>query len=443
MIYKFVNNFRQELTAGIDDVATTLVLNGGYSAIQDASASVAYMLTLFAVDENGVPTGDTEVVKVTATGLSDITVERGQEGTVAVPWTVGTKVEQRITAGYLNATLLETGDNCVRSRTAVGNQSKSIVVGDAAEVTGTNSVVIGDTAVGTDEDVAIGTQAHGGYQSVGVGAYANRDHPAAYWNVAVGADASAVNYSGAYGRMCKVAGASSVGVGDACTVAADYSAVVGEGAGVDSTSGESAVVGSRAGVLANSAGSTIVGEGSESAAPQSVILGQTGKTSAAASAGVAVGHLAHATVPGGFQLNAVPYLRGAVDLTGAVAPEVAFRTSEQVVIATDVLDLTSGTSAVSLDMPAGTMLFIDSIEVVVVGSAAPGGAPQVTVGADSGSPASYLAATPVGKTSVGGRESHTPLVTDGVTSLYAAVSTAGTGTTYEAKVVLRGYVMEI
>lgn len=110
---------------------------------------------------------------------------------------------------------------------------------------------------------------------------------------------------------------------------------------------------------------------------------------------------------------------------------------------TAALDLTVAGAAVTLSLPANVVTLPDAFDVVIVESDTPGGTPEIQIGPDDVTPAAYLAATPVTKTAVGGRETHTPLVTDGITALRVSVVTAGTGTAYKVKVVARGYVMEI
>lgn len=133
-----------------------------------------------------------------------------------------------------------------------------------------------------------------------------------------------------------------------------------------------------------------------------------------------------------------------LDEVGWPRPEpYAYRNTEKVVLVSDLLDLTSGASSATIDMPAHTLFFIDQIDVVVVEASGAGGSPQVSVGTSSSSPADILAATTVAKTTDGGRETHAPLIADGVSTIRAAVASAGSGTTYLAKVVAHGYAMQM
>ena len=88
------------------------------------------------------------------------------------------------------------------------------------------------------------------------------------------------------------------------------------------------------------------------------------------------------------------------------------------------------------------MMFVDAFDVVIVEASGATGAPEIQIGPDDADPADYLAATVITKTAMGGRETFEPLTSDGVTTLRVSVVTAGTGT-LSAKVVVRGYVMEI
>lgn len=91
--------------------------------------------------------------------------------------------------------------------------------------------------------------------------------------------------------------------------------------------------------------------------------------------------------------------------------------------------------------PSPNRLLLDAIEIVISESSGAGGTPQFTVGTDAGSPGNILPTTGITKTAVGGREVHEPLIRDALTQLRIAVTSPGTGTTYRAWVVLRGYLL--
>lgn len=96
---KFSNNAATVLAASISDVATTITVVDASEFPAVGGADYAY-LTL----ANGTAI---EVVKVTAITGTDLTVIRGQEGTVASAFNLGDACELRITAGMLTDALAE------------------------------------------------------------------------------------------------------------------------------------------------------------------------------------------------------------------------------------------------------------------------------------------------------------------------------------------------
>lgn len=117
--------------------------------------------------------------------------------------------------------------------------------------------------------------------------------------------------------------------------------------------------------------------------------------------------------------------------------------SREIAILSDPIDLTTAGAAVTVNMPAGHRIFLSAIDVVIAGSDTPGGTPSVEAGPDGVTPAAYLANSPVVGALVGDRDVFTPAVTSGVTAVRVAVATAGTGTTFQARAMLRGYLLEI
>lgn len=385
MRYAFLNNFSQILAADLAAGATTLTLDGGGSLLSNASADLVYTLTL----DDGE--GTTEIVHVTGATGNDLTIERGKEGTTDAAWPTGSAVEMRLTAGAMDK--MVQGPFWVprfpySSATAFDpllwvydgpDSYGSVDLGSGLDDWGGDTLGIGQSAI-----LKSSSYYSGGVTLVGSNATSN-----GIQNTVFGA------YAGTHPDDYTVAG-----------VAVGYAPLLKEGA------------------------------------DRSVILAPTGEITA--SDAVGIGNGTKCGVIGGLQINALAYVPSAYNHpAGNVSPDAVRQSCAQVVIATDPLDLTNNTAAVTLDLPAGTMFFIAAIDVVIVGSDTPGGTPEISVGPDDVTPAAYLAATPVGKSAVGGRETHSPLVSDGVTSLRVATSTAGTGTTYQAKIVFRGYVMEL
>ncbi|WGI23623.1 hypothetical protein QEN58_09660 [Halomonas alkaliantarctica] len=123
-------------------------------------------------------------------------------------------------------------------------------------------------------------------------------------------------------------------------------------------------------------------------------------------------------------------------------PDIVGLVSQQVIFGTYPIDLTNDTANAVIELPANTLLLPDAIDVVIVESDGAGGTPEIQVGPNDAEPDSYLATTAINTTAIGGRETFEPLTRDGMTSLRVSVVIAGTGT-LSAKVVVRGYVMEI
>ena len=101
MAIKFTNNASSKLAAAINDSVTSFTIQTADVAKFPTLASGDYcILTL--VGDNG----NHEIVKATAISSSGVcTVVRAQEGTTAKSWPENTRVELRITAGYLNDTV--------------------------------------------------------------------------------------------------------------------------------------------------------------------------------------------------------------------------------------------------------------------------------------------------------------------------------------------------
>ena len=96
----FKNNASGLLSAGCTAAATSLVLVDASNMPTPAEGDY-YLLTLIGLNENGQENA-WEIVKVTAKAGNTLTVERGQEGTTAVPWGAATAIQLRITASTLD-----------------------------------------------------------------------------------------------------------------------------------------------------------------------------------------------------------------------------------------------------------------------------------------------------------------------------------------------------
>ena len=152
MTIKFTNNATTTLASGITNVATSLTVASGTGALfPSLSGSDVFYATL-------ANTGGTvEIVKVTARSTDTFTIVRGQDGTSAVSWSTGDKVELRVTAADL-AAMTQTADLAAGNGmslsgttfTATGSTLNSqtsayvLVAGDAGK---TISITTGGVAV--------------------------------------------------------------------------------------------------------------------------------------------------------------------------------------------------------------------------------------------------------------------------------------------------------
>lgn len=462
MRFGFLNNFASQIAAPLNDTATELELSEGAELLEATLSSAdAVALTLFATDSQGNET-KREVVYVTAVTGTTVTIERGQEGVEPQTFSAGDGVEARLTAGMLSN---------FYSGSAWGEDAATL--GSGATATAAAGVAIGaawggDEAAGSYEagGVAIGSGA-GAYgvtslALVGASAYGAR-------SIALGRGATVYGDDGVsiYGE---VNATRAVAIGKGASATAEDSAALLFGASATSlralavgynaeagaidavsfgretmTYGEASIAfGVKAASYARAA--IALGESSEASFGGGIALGKGAE--AAEKNSIALGEASKVQITGGMQINALSYVPLVYDHTSDTgwgnAPENSTRQSAmQVVIATAPLDLTGVSGAVAtIELPANTVLLPDAFDIVIVEASGAGGSPEVQIGPDDVTPDSYLAATPVGKTAVGGRKSHMPLTQDGITSLRVSVVTAGTGT-LKAKLVVRGYVMEI
>ena len=98
MTIKFTNNATTTLASGITNVATSLTVASGKGALfPTLSGSDVFYATL------ANTSGTVEIVQVTARSTDTFTIVRGQDGTSAVAWNTGDKVELRVTAADLTA----------------------------------------------------------------------------------------------------------------------------------------------------------------------------------------------------------------------------------------------------------------------------------------------------------------------------------------------------
>lgn len=455
MRYAFLNNFSQILAADLAAGATTLTLDGGGSLLSNASADLVYTLTL----DDGE--GTTEIVHVTGATGNDLTIERGKEGTTDAAWPTGTTVEMRVTAESVTSLQEVDSEKEKVVIVATSTSPETIALGSGSTITETNewdsygSILLGSYSSIDDayESVLLGSYAFiraGSNAAVAVGAFADVKGDSNTQGMAIGAYATSSSPVGGFGFTCAVGtgssaeGSQSYSTGPYAVTKSDYSMAAGSNAKVLLSSDRASSFGADAEVKDNAPSAMASGDSATVSAGAARAIAHGYQATAGAPESVSLGSRASSGITGGLVISALSYVPSSYpSATGMSATAATRQSANQVVVATDPLDLTDGTSAVTLDLPTDTMFFIAAIDVVIVGSDTPGGTPEISVGPDDVTPAAYLAATPVGKSAVGGRETHSPLVSDGVTSLRVATTTAGSGTTYQAKIVIRGYVMEL
>lgn len=428
MRYVTINNFSVATISEASEESTTLVLSG-YTGIADAlAAHPGAVLPLTAVTSRGAG----EVLYVTGIEEDVATVLRGQEGTPADVLPEGATLEARTTAGLLNrvadqgAAALVVDDQ--------GNVTHRHVSDAASTPSGSWAVAVGELSNATTDGVAVGRESAAADQAVALG---RGSQSSGYAAVALGPFSHAADTnSTALGRGAYAAH-SATSVGPFAGARASKSVVINTQTDVY---GEGAVVVGHGGVAGSST----------SPADSAVAVGIHAQVSPGAHGGLALGPAAVCAVPSGLRLTGIPYIaKDADDLgpqgfvvgaTQATQAAAARRVAASAVFATDPLDMTTAGS-VTLALPPGLVMAIDSIDAMVVSADAPAGTPTIQVGT-AASPTKYLAPTAVTATAVGNRDTYSPASTDGAAQITATVGDTATGT-LSVRIVVRGYVMEI
>lgn len=481
MRYAFINNFEQILAQAVSESDTTITLDGGGDLMSNASAELVYVLTLFHVDTNGNET-KREIVHVVGASGNVLTVGRAQEGTTAQGWAPGDGVSQRLTAHAASNFYQVSSPLVLGVSTYNDTVPGSVIMGDNAAGDGAHrGIAIGDGEYGGEEGISIGFNIYpsGNHQiSIGGNIYQTGENaigigwdcaadsvagiaigmstsvsPGSTGGISIGASAAVSGgYGIAMGSMAAASAEDTIALGQGAQSSAQDGIAQGRGASVFGARGVSIGEGSQSngdsfagGASADASSEECVAIGASASAqpPQCVSVGA--HTSAQNVGQTLLGYGASGSgVAGGLVVHGLSHLVSVPSHpAGAMSGNATRQTAFQVVIQTDPLDLTDDTAAVSVELPPSTLLYMDSIDLVIVGSDDAGGSPEVVVGPDNQTPADYLAATAVTKTAVGGREIHEPLIADGVSRLRVATAVAGTGTNYQAKIVFRGYVMEL
>lgn len=96
---QFANNAVSTLTLGINDTDTVIEVSNG-AVFPSAGGSDYFLVTLVGLDVNSNE-ASWEIVKCTSRTGNSLTVVRAQEGTPALSWSNGTRVELRLTAASI------------------------------------------------------------------------------------------------------------------------------------------------------------------------------------------------------------------------------------------------------------------------------------------------------------------------------------------------------
>ncbi len=119
------------------------------------------------------------------------------------------------------------------------------------------------------------------------------------------------------------------------------------------------------------------------------------------------------------------------------------RAAPLMTLATGILDLTDDTDFYEIELPSGGHFFPDRIDVIITGVDIPGGAPAIQVGTDdSANIDNILADSAVTVDAAHQRQVFTPDSLHGVDNIRVSVKTAGSGTTYNCRVVVTGFMVE-
>ncbi|WP_301585020.1 hypothetical protein [Halomonas alkaliantarctica] len=452
--FPLVNNYSTRLAADLNASHFNVFVEDQPVGVRERiSQGHRVRLTLFKTDNNGKEV-QREIVSVwSASETFDpdfdagyrLAVDRAQEGTEAMDFAEGDGVEARLTAGSLS--LL--GEN------------NGIAIGNVSGGPGGN---YGFVAIGHD----VGRPAARAV-SVGSSTRASGDD-----DLAVGAEANTTDREGlppgyitmppnctALGRQSFAGTRAAVAVGTNATAEGVLSTAVGNLAVAKERFSQ--VLGGHSFAFAE--GGTVLGSCSVALAENSVAMGSGAvSTLMFGRKSTAIPYLSHEGYP-----TPDPLIKGYVmanDLTYREVIEAAIvratpfpgsiqvpqelsaaldtvgQISEQVVLGSNLIDLTDVNSTAAITLPDRAMLFVDAIDVVIMEASGAGGSPVIQLSPYPGTPNTYLSNATITKLSVGGRETFTPDNEDGTQMLFISVASAGTGT-LKAKVVVRGYVMEM
>lgn len=303
----YTNNASATLASSATNTATSLVLATGKGALFASPSGGDWQMVTLA------SSSAVEIVKVTARSGDTLTVVRGQEGTPAVAWASGAKVEARLTAGMIgrlpqnlgshaDALIIGTGAEDI---TGVFAASTAVTLGQILVVSSMVLVVIeAGTTSGTPPDPFTVTGYYRGtipYCESGTAKFYAMYNVAASFEAALyGASAFGFEHAVALGLEAKAAGADSVAIGHGAMTL--FGAGIAIGAAAKAPNG----VAIGPGAIAWGARSLALGEraGLAGSGDLSIALGR--EASASADKSVAIGEYAH--TERNYQLNLTSHM---------------------------------------------------------------------------------------------------------------------------------------
>lgn len=174
----FANNAASLLASSLTSIATSLSVTAGHGArFPTITGSDYFLATLCQM--SGVDEANFEIVKVTARATDTFTIVRAQEGTTALAYNAGDKVELRLTKGTMEklagsawqikatAYTAVAGDSIMANTTSAAftinlpaspAANDSVDIADYAGTFGTNSLTIGRNSskiMGLSEDMIV------------------------------------------------------------------------------------------------------------------------------------------------------------------------------------------------------------------------------------------------------------------------------------------------
>jgi len=457
MAQLFSNDAETVLLAGVAAIDTTLYLVTGTGAkFQSPTGGDWELITLEDVNKT-----KREIVKVTARSLDQLTVVRGQEGTTAETFSAGDIVDARLTAGSLalfqggfnpNVDEILIGTNAATlglrtvtvGKDADADGDESVSIGYLSDAAGAGGVAVGPSSYGTGTNsVAVGKDADAdGDESVSIGdaATANPVEAIAIGKgsiVAVGADKSIAIGTGslAYELQC-------VAIGEVATTSFNANNATAVGANSDATKPRSIAIGAYAQAYKDD--SIRIGESFNAGRADGLgAISIGGETNADGDYSVGIGYQSRANIDKTHQINGPSIARK--DAGEVAGSEILHYSSQDNYIFSEEFDLTQALAndVVSISIPIGAKFYPSEVGYVVTSANTITQQPTLSFGV-TGTPAALLAANTMTKTTAGGRDVFSTLLSgDGVTSLTASlVTTQGAATTLLGRVYFKGLLLE-